>query len=295
MPRAAVYNYENLDSSIVLCPDLRLKLKQIWKSDFLLSELASSHACISLFCRSLTRTTAINPSMGQMKPKQTGWGESSSLLPSLLGLCVPERGHQTLLVLCDRKTNQNDTTNSIKGLLVLFSICCVKNLSESMTGTKTRMCVEHGYFLEWEQMIKTKLIYLLLEMLTDLTTFFVFLTLCSNICKMLCINPRGSICSVCFFCPFLIDRHWKRCGFFLFFFFPFLGFTWNSCLWWLSLVVSALLCYEKRGVSCCSSQCRHHERACAPSAGPGTRESRTQTPVSTEPGVWQALVCWPQQ
>lgn len=173
-----------------------------------------------LFCRSLTRTTAINPSMGQMKPKQTGWGESSSLLPSLLGLCVPERGHQTLLVLCDRKTNQNDPTTSIKGLLVLLSICCVKNPSESMTGTKTRMCVEHGYFLEWEQMIKTKPIYLLLEMLIDLTTFFVFLTLCSNICKMLCINPRGSICSVCFFLSFPIWQTLKE----VCFFFPF----WSS-------------------------------------------------------------------
>lgn len=49
MPCAVVYNYENLDSGIVLCPDLRLKLKQIWKSDFLLSEPASSHACISSF------------------------------------------------------------------------------------------------------------------------------------------------------------------------------------------------------------------------------------------------------
>lgn len=110
-------------------------------------------------------------------------------------------------------------TPSVKGVLVLFQFIVVNPLeSDSMKGTKTRMCV-------WRMAIfwndKDDPIYLLLQMLTGLTPLFLFIylfifTLCSNICKMLCIIPRVTFDSVWgFFCPFPFDRHWKRC-FFLF-------------------------------------------------------------------------------
>lgn len=90
-------------------------------------------------------------------------------------------------------------TPSVKGVLVLFQFIVVNPLeSDSMKGTKTRMCV-------WRMAIfwndKDDPIYLLLQMLTGLTPLFLFIylfifTLCSNICKMLCIIPRVTFDSV---------------------------------------------------------------------------------------------------
>lgn len=153
--------------------------------------------------------------MGQMKPKQTGWGESSSLLSTLLGLCVPERGHQTLLVLCDRKTNQNDRHfhRDFAYALSVFAVLGTPSKSVSMTGAKTRMCIGDGYFLEWGQMIKKSLFIHSYKCWQISLLFFFLLTLCSDIWKMLCIIPKV-IYSAWGFCPFLFDRHWKRCFFF---------------------------------------------------------------------------------
>lgn len=63
-------------------------------------------------------------------------------------------------------------TPSVKGVLVLFQFIVVNPLeSYSMKGNKTRMCV-------WRMAIfwndKDDPIYLLLQMLTGLTPFFIF-------------------------------------------------------------------------------------------------------------------------